>query len=270
MTCNPDKNIPPTPEQTRNLWNHIRREARTARETEPSLAGILDDIVLSSSSLGQASAALLARKLARADIARDRLEPLILGIYRDHPAIECSMAADLLAIVERDAACHTPLAPLLYFKGYHAISAYRVSHALWQEGRHLMAYLFQSLASETFAIDIHPAARIGCGILLDHGTGFVVGETAIVENNVSILHEVTLGGTGKEDGDRHPIVRSGVLIGAGAKILGRVEIGQCAKIAASSVVLTDVPPHTTVAGVPAVIVGTTCEPNPALDMNQNL
>ena len=154
--------------------------------------------------------------------------------------------------------------------GFHAITTYRISHWLWQHDRTIMARQFQSLASEVVAVDIHPAATIGCGILLDHATSFVVGETAIIRDNVSILHEVTLGGTGKEEGDRHPIVESGVLIGAGAKILGRVTIGACAKIAASSVVLENVPPHTTVAGVPAVIVNDSIPDNPALDMNQRL
>jgi len=151
-----------------------------------------------------------------------------------------------------------------------AITAYRVSHQLWKDGRKALALYFQSIESETFGVDIHPAARIGCGIFLDHATSVVVGETAIIRDNVSILHEVTLGGTGKESGDRHPIVGSGVLIGAGSKILGRVTIGDCAKIGAGSVVLEDVPPHKTVAGVPAVIVGESCEDMPAIDMNQRL
>src|SRR5690606_26072613 len=179
-------------------------------------------------------------------------------------------ARDLRAIVERDAACDSPLQPLLFFKGFMAISTYRVSHHLWTHGRRELALYFQSLASEVFGVDIHPAARIGCGILLDHATSFVVGETAVIEDNVSILHEVTLGGTGKQSGDRHPVVRSGVLLGAGAKILGRVEIGESAKVGAGSVVLADVPPHATVAGVPAVVVGVSREEAPALEMDQSL
>ncbi len=157
----------------------------------------------------------------------------------------------------------------MYFKGFAAISTYRVSHQLWKDGRRHLAWYFQSLASEVFGVDIHPAAQIGCGILLDHATSFVVGETAIIEDNVSILHEVTLGGTGKESGDRHPVVRSGVLLGAGAKILGRVEIGEGAKVGAGSVVLSDVEAHTTVAGVPAVVVGEAGEA-PAMGMDQSL
>ena len=159
---------------------------------------------------------------------------------------------------------------LLFFKGFMALSTYRVSHQLWKDGRRWLALYLQSISSEVFSTDIHPAATIGCGILLDHATSFVVGETAIIEDDVSILHEVTLGGTGKATGARHPIIRSGVLIGAGAKILGRVEIGTHAKVGAGSVVLNDVPPHTTVAGVPAVIVGEARELNPAMEMNQKL
>ncbi|MEG1259746.1 MAG: serine O-acetyltransferase EpsC, partial [Akkermansia sp.] len=169
-----------------------------------------------------------------------------------------------------DPACHSPIEPLLFFKGFHAITTYRIAHWLWNNDRHMMALQLQSISSEIFAVDIHPAAQIGSGILLDPATSFVVGESAIIKDNVSILHEVTLGGTGKREGNRHPIVESGVLIGAGAKILGRVTIGTCAKIAACSVVLNDVSPHTTVAGVPAVTVSDSTEPTPALDMNQKL
>ena len=221
------------------VWEWVEECARAAAEEEPAMRGILDDVCLSRNSL-------------------------------EDQNILSQIAQDLIAIVDRDPACRTPLEPLLFYKGFHAITTYRISHWLWQHDRTIMALQFQSLASEVFAVDIHPAATIGCGILLDHATSFVVGETAIIRDNVSILHEVTLGGTGKEEGDRHPIVESGVLIGAGAKILGRVTIGACAKIAASSVVLENVPPHTTVAGVPAVIVNDSIPDNPALDMNQRL
>jgi len=265
----PEKMVPQTPGIAKTVWKLIYSEAETVAQTEPKLAGMLDDVVLSRNSLCSAVAVRLARKLSRRDIGRDDLEPLIRTILRNNPtAVDC-LAADIMAVVDRDAACHNALEPLLFFKGFHALATYRVAHLLWQEGRHLLALLFQSIGSEVFGVDIHPAARIGCGILLDHGTGFVVGETAIIENDVSMLHEVTLGGTGKEKGgDRHPVVRSGVLIGAGAKILGRVEIGEGAKIAASSVVLRDVAPHTTVAGVPAVLVGSVAEDAPALGMRQ--
>ena len=252
------------------LWQQIRSSAEAIAAREPQMAKLLDDVILQRQCLGSALGKRLARKLAREDMSREELAPLLIGLFRDHPGLTCSAAKDLLAIHERDPACESPLQPLLFFKGFLAISTYRVSHYLWNHDRRDLALYFQSLASEVFAVDIHPAAKIGCGILLDHATSFVVGETAIIEDDVSILHEVTLGGTGKESGDRHPIVRSGVLIGAGAKILGRVEIGTCAKIGAGSVVLNDVPAHKTVAGVPAVVVGEAREDAPALDMDQRI
>jgi serine O-acetyltransferase len=208
--------------------------------------------------------------LAREDMPRDTLEPLLTGVFENHPHLVHSATRDMLAMFERDPACFSLLEPLLFFKGFLALTTYRVSHQLWNDQKRWLALYLQSVASEAFAVDIHPAARIGCGILLDHATSFVVGETAIIEDDVSILHEVTLGGTGKQTGDRHPIIRSGVLLGAGAKILGRVEIGTGAKVGAGSVVLEDVPAHTTVAGVPAVIVGRSSEENPAIEMNQHL
>ena len=269
------------------VWEWVEECARAAAEEEPAMRGILDDVCLSRNSLATSISArlarklsrrpcsipaprILSRKLSRRDMPRELIEPLIREALAEDQNILSQIAQDLIAIVDRDPACRTPLEPLLFYKGFHAITTYRISHWLWQHDRTIMALQFQSLASEVFAVDIHPAATIGCGILLDHATSFVVGETAIIRDNVSILHEVTLGGTGKEEGDRHPIVESGVLIGAGAKILGRVTIGACAKIAASSVVLENVPPHTTVAGVPAVIVNDSIPDNPALDMNQRL
>ncbi len=252
------------------LWSQIRERAETIVEDEHGLRVLLDDVILSQSSLGAALAVRLARKLAREDMTREELTPLLRSILESDEELVESAARDICAIVERDAACDSPLQPLLFFKGFMAISTYRVSHHLWGQGRKELALYFQSLASEVFAVDIHPAARIGCGILLDHATSFVVGETAIIEDNVSILHEVTLGGTGKTTGDRHPIVRSGVLLGAGAKVLGRVELGEGAKVGAGSVVLADVAPHTTVAGVPAQTVGVSREEAPALEMDQQL
>lgn len=271
MSIRPEKMVPQEENLAEKVWQEVLVAARAAAAEEPRLNAMLEDVVLSRTSLCNAVAVRLARKLSRHDMGRDDLEPLIRTTLRENPvAVDC-MAADLRAILERDAACHNVLEPLLFFKGFHALATYRVAHILWNQGRHMLALLLQSICSEVFSIDIHPAARIGCGILLDHGTGFVVGETAIIENNVSMLHEVTLGGTGKEKGgERHPIVRCGVLIGAGAKVLGRVEIGCCAKVAASSVVLNDVPCHTTVAGVPAVVVGSPGEDSPALCMEQSL
>ncbi len=252
-----------------NVWETLRSEAHRVATEEPTLKHLVHDVILSRETLAAALGARLARRLAREDMPRVSMEPLLTGVFEGNPKIVHAAARDLLAMFERDPACFSPLEPLLFFKGFLALTTYRVSHQLWQDGRRWLALYFQSVASEAFAVDIHPAASIGCGILLDHATSFVVGETAIIEDDVSILHEVTLGGTGKAAGDRHPIIRSGVLIGAGAKILGRVEIGTGAKVGAGSVVLTDVAPHTTVAGVPAVVVGV-AEANPAHEMNQKL
>jgi serine O-acetyltransferase len=253
-----------------NLWAKLRSEAERLCAEEEGLRNLVDDVVLSRGSFAEALAVRLARRLAREDMPREMLDPLFEEIISGNDHIAHSCGRDLLAMFERDPACFSPLEPLLFFKGFMALSTYRVSHQLWLDGRRWLALYLQSISSEVFSTDIHPAATIGCGILLDHATSFVVGETAIIEDDVSILHEVTLGGTGKATGDRHPIIRSGVLIGAGAKILGRVEIGIHAKVGAGSVVLNDVPPHTTVAGVPAVIVGEAKESNPAMEMNQHL
>ena len=252
------------------LWSDLRAEAERVAASERELRSLMQEVILDQECLAGALGMRLARKLAREDMTRGELAPLLAGLLREHPDLVKSAAADLTAIVDRDPAASTALEPLMYYKGFLAITTYRISHYLWNNDRRPLALYFQSLASEVFAVDIHPAAQIGCGILLDHATSFVVGETAIIEDDVSILHEVTLGGTGKQTGARHPIVRWGVLIGAGAKILGRVEIGMCAKIGAGSVVLKDVPPHKTVAGVPAEIVGESAEENPAAFMDQSL
>jgi serine O-acetyltransferase len=269
-SINPEQLCAGKSEDLRKIWETLRTEAARVLHEEPTLRHLIDDVILSRQTPAAALGARLARRLAREDMPRSTMEPLLTGIFEQHPITVHRASHDLVAMFERDPACFSLLEPLLFFKGFLALSTYRVSHQLWQDGRRWLALYLQSVASEAFAVDIHPAARIGCGILLDHATSFVVGETAIIEDNVSILHEVTLGGTGKACGDRHPIIRSGVLIGAGAKILGRVEIGTGAKIGAGSVVLNDVPSHTTVAGVPAVIVGQTNEANPASEMNQRL
>ena len=248
----------------RNVWETLRSEAARVAEEEPTLHHLVDDVILSRETLAAALGARLARRLAREDMPRVVMEPLLTGVFEEQPHIVHSASRDLLAMFERDPACFSPLEPLLFFKGFLALTTYRVSHQLWQDGRRWLALYFQSVASEAFSVDIHPAARIGCGILLDHATSFVV------EDDVSSLHEVTLGGTGKATGDRHPIIRSGVLLGAGAKILGRVEIGTGAKVGAGSVVLNDVAPHKTVAGVPAIVVGVTSGEMPAIEMNQSL
>jgi serine O-acetyltransferase len=212
----------------------------------------------------------LAGKLSTGTLPDMLIRELIDEAFATDPSIVTSIRADLQAVRDRDPAARGFVEPFLNFKGFHAVQSHRVAHWLWQQERLGLATYLQNRISEVFSVDIHPAAKIGKGILVDHGTSVVIGETSVIEDNVSLLHEVTLGGTGKETGDRHPKVRRGVLIGAGAKVLGNVEVGVGAKIAAGSVVLADVPSHTTVAGVPAKVVGRLKIEEPALEMNQSL
>ncbi len=253
-----------------HIWSVIRSEARRESEREPCMKHFLEQHILSFDDFASALAMLLSVKLASKHFPPQVLQSLFDDFYGLSPdAVEMAVF-DLTATLDRDPAAVNYFEIMLFLKGFQALQTYRLSHWLWNSGRKPMAYLMQNRMSEVFAVDIHPAAKIGKGILLDHATSLVIGETAVVEDNVSILHEVTLGGTGKETGDRHPKVRSSVLIGAGAKILGNVEIGEGAKVGAGSVVLDNVPPHYTVAGVPAQIVGRTEVPEPSLEMNQRL
>jgi serine O-acetyltransferase len=231
------------------------------------LVSFLFASVLRHRKLEDALGVILANKLQTPDLPAILLRDLINEVLAEDVSIGASIRADLLAARTRDPAARGYVQPFLYYKGFHALQAYRVAHWLWGKGRHALAAHLQNRISEAFGVDVHPAARIGSGLLIDHGTSVVIGETAVVEDYVSLLHEVTLGGTGKETGDRHPKVRRGVLIGAGAKILGNIEIGRGAKVGAGSVVLTDVPPHTTVAGVPARVVGRCTVAEPALEMD---
>ncbi len=250
------------------VWTIIRAEIWSAVETEPLLAGFLHSTILKHRSLDEALGFHLAGKLATEILSPMLVQELITEAYSASPAFDRAIHADLQAVRDRDPASNGYAAPFLYFKGFHALESYRVAHWLWSQGRRMLALHLQNRISEVFGVDIHPAARIGTGVLIDHGTSVVIGETAVVEDNVSLLHEVTLGGTGKETGDRHPKVRHGVLIGAGAKVLGNIEIGAGSKIGAGSVVLDPVPPHRTVAGVPAKIVGRPEVEEPALEMDQ--
>lgn len=252
------------------LWDELLRCARQVAGEEPSLASLLEEFVLMHPTFEQALALRLGAKLVYHSERGGHLHEVFLEAFSSDPGLGQKVRRDLRAVVERDPACDTVLTPFLWFKGFQAITCHRVAHWLWTHGRQHFARYLQSLVSEVFAVDIHPAARLGQGILLDHATGFVVGETAVIEDDVSILHAVTLGGTGKDKGDRHPKVRRGVLIGAGAKILGNIEIGEGAKIGAGSVVLEPVAPHTTVAGVPAVLVGRTDSDTPAFDMDHSI
>ncbi len=256
---------------TSSVWQSLRGEASAVASRERILAKVLTEYVLERTSLEEALSWRLSSRLAKGTVPESDLRDLFLSAYRADPSIIQSIERDLEAVKERDPACDDFLSPFLYFKGFQALSAFRVAHWLWGQGRQDLALYLQSLISVVYAVDIHPAAVIGRGILLDHATGFVAGETTVIEDDVSILHEVTLGGTGKERGDRHPKIRSGVLIGAGAKILGNVEIGEGARVGASSVVLADVPPHVSVAGVPSKILGSIeDESSPSLGMNHTL
>jgi serine O-acetyltransferase len=249
------------------FWDQIHIEVGHDAAHEPVLASFLFASVLSHKTLEDGLSVILANKLHTPDLPAILLRDLINDALAADASIRASIRADLLAARTRDPAAQGYAQPFLHYKGFHALQAYRVAHWLWAQGRHAIAAHLQNRISEAFGVDIHPAARIGSGILIDHGTGVVIGETAVVEDNVSMLHEVTLGGTGKESGDRHPKVRRGVLIGAGAKILGNIEIGIGAKVAACSVVLRDVPPHTTVAGIPARVVAKCTVAEPALEMD---
>ncbi len=251
------------------LWPSLQREADATARREPLLAVMLDEVILKASDFGDALARLLARKLA-GDVPANSLYNLLAECLAADAEISRSAQKDILATLERDPAATSPLAPFLFFKGYRSLQTYRMAHQLWGAGRCDLALFLQSRASELFSVDIHPAARIGHGVMLDHATGIVIGETAVVGNDVSILHNVTLGGTGNETGDRHPKIGSDVMIGAGAKILGNITVGDGARIAAGSVVLHPVEAHMTVAGIPARVVGKAGCDRPAAVMDQTL
>jgi serine O-acetyltransferase len=252
------------------VWTNIRDAAQKAASSEPVLAGLLHATILSQNRFESALSYHLARLAGTTEVPAALIRQTLDEALNGDPAIGVAARADIMAVVERDPACTSHLDPLLWFKGYHALQTSRVAHWLWLQGRQTLAHFLQSRASALFGLDIHPGARIGKGVFIDHGTGVVIGETAVVEDGVSMLHGVTLGGTGKERGDRHPKVRRGVLLGAGAKVLGNIEIGACAKIAAGSVVLEPVPAGCTAAGVPARIIGCVDVPEPALEMDQRI
>ncbi len=252
------------------FWDKLRHLATDVLAREPALATLLHDTVIDRANFAESLTHRITRKLANHAASVETLHTVFLQAFTGDPKILEQVILDMQAVCDRDPACDDALTPLLYFKGFQSLVCYRVAHFLWDQDRKEFALYLQSLISETFSVDIHPAAQLAGGILLDHATAFVAGETAVIEQDVSILHEVTLGGTGKDRGDRHPKVRSGVLLGAGAKILGNVEIGTGAKVGAGSVVLNDVPAHTSVAGVPAKVIGKTSEVSPALGMCHEL
>lgn len=252
------------------IWSAIRREAEGIADTEPLMASLVHSGVLHHGSLERALAYRLAQKLCSPEMSDLILREIADEAYASDSELGVAARADILAVYERDPACHRYLQPLLFFKGFQALQCFRIGHWLWQHDRADMAYFIQMRTSEAFGIDIHPAAHVGKGVMIDHAHSIVIGETASVGDNVSMLHSVTLGGTGKEDGDRHPKIEQGVLIGAGAAVLGNIVVGRCSRIAAGSVVLESVPPCKTVAGVPARVVGEAGCDEPSKSMNQLL
>lgn len=238
-----------------DLWLRVRDEAKLDVQEEPILGHYYFNLVLKHQSLSSALANLLSMKLSNSSLSIGTLYDLLLSVFMEDKEIVSAVEDDLRAVKERDPACVSYVHCLLNFKGFHACQAHRVAHKLWSQGRKVLALVIQSRVSEVFAVDIHPGARIGRRILIDHATGLVVGETAVIGNDVSILHNVTLGGTGKSSGDRHPKIGDGVLIGAGTCVLGNVRIGNGAKIGAGSVVLKNIPQRTTAVGNPARLIG---------------
>ena len=256
--------------ETPPVWAALRNEAERTAATEPTLASLVNAVVLSHDDLGRALSYQVARRLGDQELRAMSVREIVEDAFASDPWLIAAAQADLRAVFERDAACKGYLQPFLFFKGFQALQAHRVSHWLWTQGRETLAFHFQSRISELFQVDIHPAARFGSGVFLDHGTGIVVGETAVVGDDVSMLHGVTLGGTGAARSDRHPKIGRGVLLGAGAKVLGAITIGEFAKIASGSVVLKPVPPGCTAAGVPARLVNCPACSEPAKSMDHTL
>lgn len=248
------------------LWQQIRGEAETMANGEPALASYYFSAILKHHNLANAVSFALAAKLGSKALPAMLLRELIDATFQQQPSLVEMAARDIEAVYQRDPACDQFSLPLLYFKGFHALQAYRISHELWRQERHYLALYLQNKISEQFGVDIHPGAQLGSGIMIDHATALVIGETSVLGNDISILHSVTLGGTGCQQGKRHPTIGDGVLISVGAKLLGNIVIGAGAKIAAGSVVLADVPAHTTVAGVPAAAVGNGAKEMPAITM----
>jgi serine O-acetyltransferase len=252
------------------LWSQLRASAEEAARSEPHLGSLMNATILSHIDLANALSFQIARKIGDAELAPMSVREVCAFAFWSDPDIVASAEADLQAVAERDPAIKSLLQPFLYFKGFQALQAWRVAHWLWGQGRETLAFHFQSRISELFQVDIHPAAQVGAGIFLDHGTGIVIGETAVVGDEVSMLHNVTLGGTGAERGDRHPKIGRGVLLGAGAKVLGNIVVGDYAKVASGSVVLKPVPAGCTVAGVPARLVNCPTDATPARTMDHTL
>ncbi|XP_031096069.1 serine acetyltransferase 2-like [Ipomoea triloba] len=251
------------------IWDAVREEAKSEADKEPILSSFLYASILSHNCLEQALGFVLANRLQNPTLLATQLSDIFCGVMLHDRGIQCSIRMDIQAFKDRDPSCLSYCSALLYLKGYHSLQTHRVAHALWNQGRKVLALALQSRVSEVFGVDIHPAAQIGEGILLDHATGVVIGETAVIANRVSIMQGVTLGGTGKEIGDRHPKIGQGALIGASATILGNIKIGEGAMIAAGSLVLKDIPPHSMVAGIPAKVIGYVEDQDPSLTMKHD-
>jgi serine O-acetyltransferase len=252
------------------IWSALRDEAAQAILDEPVLGGFFYATILAHERLEDVVVHRLAQRINHSDVDATSITQTFAQVLARAPQLGTAFRADLQAVHDRDPACHRFLEPLMYFKGFHALVVHRFAHELWKEGRRDFAYYLQSQSSRIFAVDIHPAVKIGMGIMFDHGTGIVIGETSVIGDNVSILQNVTLGGTGKENGDRHPKIGDNVLLAVGAKVLGNIRVGNCSKVAAGSVVLQEVPPNKTVAGVPARVVGDAGCPEPARTMDQRV
>ncbi|MAZ88795.1 MAG: serine O-acetyltransferase [Cellvibrionaceae bacterium] len=253
-----------------DIWQLIRSETAQQAQDEPILASFFHATILNHNSIEDALSFHLANKLDSPAASAMQIREVIQQAFEKDISAAADMREDLIAIRDRDSACESISTAFLFFKGFHALQAHRVGHWLWGHGRKELALFLQNRISVVFGVDIHPAAKIGCGIMLDHATGIVIGETAVVEDNVSIMQSVTLGGTGKETGDRHPKIRAGVMIGPGSKILGNIDVGTGSKVCAGSVVLKTVEPHTVVTGVPAKVVATLGETQPAMEMDQGI
>ena len=251
------------------IWSALRVQAEELAVSEPELASFAHATILKHDRLEDALSYHLARKLGGEDLSPLQLREIFAEAFVGDKTFGEAVRADLAAVYQRDPACHCYAQAFLFFKGFHALECYRVAHFLWTGGRELMALFIQNRMSDLFSVDIHPAARLGRGIMIDHATGVVIGETAVVGDDVSMLHGVTLGGTGKQNEDRHPKIGRGVLLSVGAKVLGNIQIGEYSRVGAGSVVLKPVPPYTTVAGVPARVIGQAGSPRPSQDMNHD-
>ena len=254
--------------QAQDLWAQLRCEAERAADEEPMLAPMLRRTFIEQATLGDALAVRLGQRLGGGDLSEGAIAELVRDAFAEEPVLTEQVGRDLQAIRDRDPTCRRYIDPFLYYKGFAALELHRVAHRLWNDGRMTLALALQSRMSERFQADIHPAARIGSGVFIDHATGVVIGETSVVGDDVSIMQSVTLGGNGKERGDRHPKIERGVLLSVGAKVLGNIRVGSDARVAAGAVVLHEVPSHTTVAGIPAKVIARSAVQEPALSMDQ--